>query len=127
MSCAPDFQTAGQPAGEKAAPPYCKLEIFVPQSHLAAVQQALFSVDAGHIGSYDHCLSYSRVTSCWRPLSGTNPYIGEPYKLCTQEEIKVEVLCTAQQLQQTLKAVRQAHPYEEPVINVIPIYQTGLL
>ena len=29
---------------------FCKLEIFLPESHLEAVQQALWSVDAGHIG-----------------------------------------------------------------------------
>ena len=30
---------------------YCKLEIFVPESHLEAVRAALLSVDAGHIGA----------------------------------------------------------------------------
>ena len=42
---------------------HCKLEIFVPESHLEAVRQALASVDAGHIGQYDGCLSWSPVTS----------------------------------------------------------------
>ena len=45
---------------------YCKLEIFIPESHLRALQQALADVDAGHIGKYDCCLSYSRVTGCWQ-------------------------------------------------------------
>lgn len=44
---------------------YCKLEIFIPESHFVALQQALQAVDAGHIGKYDCCLSYSRVTGCW--------------------------------------------------------------
>lgn len=43
---------------------YCKLEIFIPESHLAALQRALREVDAGHIGNYDCCLSYSPVTGC---------------------------------------------------------------
>ena len=50
---------------------YCKLEIFIPESHLRALQQARADVDAGHIGKYDCCLSYSPVTGCWRPLSGS--------------------------------------------------------
>ena len=37
----------------------CKLEIFIPESHLRALQGALQSVDAGHIGNYDSCMSYS--------------------------------------------------------------------
>ena len=45
-----------------------KLEIFVPESHFEAVCRALWDQDAGHIGNYDRCLSWSRVNSCWRPL-----------------------------------------------------------
>ena len=55
---------------------YCKLEIFIPETHLAVLQKALQEADAGHIGKYDCCLSYSRVTGCWRHLEGANPYLG---------------------------------------------------
>ena len=37
---------------------YCKLEIFVPETHLEGLRQALQAADAGHIGQYDSCLSY---------------------------------------------------------------------
>ena len=46
----------------------CKLEIFIPETHLGVLQKALQDVDAGHIGNYDSCMSYSPVTGCWRPL-----------------------------------------------------------
>ena len=39
--------------------PCCKLEIFIPESHLSVLQQALWETDAGHIGKYDCCLSYN--------------------------------------------------------------------
>ena len=57
---------------------HCKLEIFLPPTHLAPLQEALAQADAGHIGSYDRCLSYAPVTSCWRPLAGTRPLPGRP-------------------------------------------------
>lgn len=41
---------------------YCKLEIFLPPSHLEVLQKALQEVDAGHIGNYDSCMSVSPVT-----------------------------------------------------------------
>ena len=47
---------------------YCKLEIFLPPTHLEIVQKALQEVDAGHIGNYDSCMSVSPVTGYWRPL-----------------------------------------------------------
>ena len=103
-----------------------KLEIFLPESHFESVRQALWSVDAGHIGQYDRCLSWSRVQSCWRPLEGADPYHGTPGELSQAEEIKIEVCCQAAQLAETLKAVKAAHPYEEPIINVLPLLATGL-
>ena len=105
---------------------YCKLEIFVPESHLDAVREALWSVDAGHIGRYDRCLSYSPVTSCWRPLEGTSPYLGHEGELCTQRELKVEVTCRLDRLEETIAAIRRVHPYEEPVIQAIPLWAVGL-
>ena len=104
----------------------CKLEIFTPKSHLPALQQALREVDAGHIGSYDSCLSYSPVTSCWRSLTGSQPYLGEIGELSTEPELKVEVTCRLDRAAETVAAVKRVHPYEEPVINVIPLLGTGL-
>lgn len=103
-----------------------KLEIFVPESHLEAVRQALWQVDAGHIGRYDRCLSWSRVHSCWRSLEGTSPWNGTPGELTEAEEVKIEVCCREDRLAETLAAVRAAHPYEEPVINALPLAATGL-
>lgn len=105
---------------------YCKLEIFIPETHLAALQQALQQVDAGHIGSYDCCLSYSRVTGCWRPLEGTKPYLGSIGEISVAPELKVEVVCHTARVDETVAAVKRVHPYEQPVIHVIPLYRTGL-
>lgn len=56
---------------------FCKLEIFLPESHLEAVQQALWSVDAGHIGRYDWL---SLLQPCHRrlaPPGGHRPLSGQ--------------------------------------------------
>ena len=106
-------------------PTYCKLEIFIPATHLAVLQDTLAEVDAGHIGRYDRCLSYSPVTSCWRPLEGTNPYLGAVGQVSTEPELKVEVTCLLARVDATVEAVKRVHPYEGPVINVIPLYRTS--
>ena len=69
---------------------YIKLEIFIPESHFPQLQKALQDVDAGHIGNYDSCLSYSPVIGTWRPLKGTRPFIGEEGKVSCEPELKVE-------------------------------------
>ena len=106
--------------------PYCKLEIFLPESHFPALQEALRSVDAGHIGRYDSCLSYSPVIGTWRPLTGTHPYIGEQGTVSREPELKVEVTIRAEKLEETVAMIKAVHPYEEPVINAIPLVGIGL-
>lgn len=105
---------------------YFKLEIFIPETHLAPLQLALQRVDAGHIGNYDSCLSYSPVTGTWRPLEGTHPYLGSVGEISSEPELKVEVTVQARRLEETIAAIKAVHPYEEPVINVIPLWAVGL-
>ncbi len=105
---------------------YYKLEIFIPESHFAELRKALQEADAGHIGNYDSCLSYSRVISTWRPLAGTDPFIGRENEISEEEELKVEVTVTGERIEETIAAVKAVHPYEEPVINVIRLYRTGI-
>ena len=105
---------------------YCKLEIFIPETHLAALQKTLRELDAGHIGNYDACMSYSHVIGTWRPLKGTKPYIGNEGTISEEEEIKAEVTCKVSDVDSIIAAVKKIHPYEEPVINVIPLIRTGI-
>ena len=83
-------------------------------------------MDAGHIGAYDRCLSWSHVHSCWRPSEGTHPFLGISGELCQSQELKIETCCLGERLSETLDAIRKVHPYEEPVINVFPLTATGL-
>jgi len=89
---------------------YCKIEIFIPESHLHELQKALQSVDAGHIGKYDSCMSYYEVTGTWRPLEGSNPYIGKENEICQAAELKVEVTCRADKVDETIAAIKKVHP-----------------
>ena len=98
-----------------------KLEIYIPASHMDALREALCSAGAGIVGNYDSVLSYSVVTGNWRPLPGANPHDGEVGKLSEGEEYKVETYCLAENLERTRAAIKAAHPYEEPVINAVPL------
>ena len=104
---------------------YCKLEIFIPEECLPRLEEALWAVDAGHIGAYDRCLSWHRVESTWRPLAGSEPFLGKEGEVYRGTEVKVEVTCFSENAARTVEAVKSAHPYEEPVINVIPLWMTS--
>jgi hypothetical protein len=60
-------------------------------------------------------------------LKGTDPYIGSVGELSLEPELKVEVTIQAENLEKTLSAIREVHPYEEPVINVLPLLGTGIM
>ncbi len=100
---------------------FCKLEIFIPQTHLTQLQTALQNVDAGHIGNYDSCLSYSEVIGTWRPLQNARPYLGKQNEISQEIELKVEVRIKIDDLEKTIQAIKNIHPYETPVINIIPL------
>ena len=90
---------------------FLKLEIFIPETHLGALKAVLREVDAGHIGNYDCCLSYSQVMSTWRPLAGMDPYIGKENVISIEPELKVEVTIRTEKLRQH-RTIRLRHLLE---------------
>ena len=98
-----------------------KLEIFVPAAYVAPLQEALHEAGAGRVGNYDHCLSVTQVTGYWRPLPGAQPFDGEVGELSESAECKMELRCPAALVKEAVRAIRAVHPFEEPVINVIPL------
>lgn len=98
-----------------------KIEIFIPEEYLSQLREALLKAGAGIIGNYDSCLSVMHVRGYWRPMPGANPFQGAVGMLESAEEVKVEVNCFKEKVQATIEAIRKIHPYEEPVINIIPL------
>ena len=54
-----------------------KLCYFVPESHLSVTKQALFEAGAGKIGDYEHCAWQCKGQGQFRPLEGSNPFLGQ--------------------------------------------------
>lgn len=111
---------------------FVKIVVFVPQTHADDVREVLAKSGAGHIGNYDYCSFSVKGTGRFRPLKGSNPYIGKsPGKISKGGEIeeveeeKIETICPSEKLEAILKAVNEAHPYEEPVIDIYPLLNEG--
>ena len=98
-----------------------KIVVFAPLSHADVIRKALAEAGAGHIGNYDSCSFSSRGIGRFRGGEDTKPFIGEPGKLEEVEEERIETICPAQKLEEVLAAVKKAHPYEEPAIDVYPL------
>ncbi len=98
-----------------------KLEIFIPETHVEPLRHALHEAGVGRIGQYDHCLSITPVTGYWRPLPGSDPHIGTVGEVSSGTEYKVEANCSVDLVNGALHAIKAVHPYDEPLINVIPL------
>jgi len=100
---------------------HVKLEIFIPEENVQALLDVISAAGAGRIGNYDHCASVTPVLGYWRPLEGAHPYDGEIGKISEGHECKVEVNCPAAIISNVIRDIRQVHPYEEPLINIVPL------
>ena len=95
-----------------------KLVVFVPLTHTDVVREAVGNVGSGVIGNYTHCSFSSRGIGRSKPGEGANPYIGEVGKLEEIEEERIEVTVSADVLDEVVKAMKEAHPYEEAAYDV---------
>jgi len=100
---------------------YVKLEIFVPQEYALKIRDELAKIGVGRIGSYDHCVAISPVRGYYRPLPGADPLDGEIGKISETVEHKIEVNCERALVNEAIKVIRSVHPYEEPLVNIIPL------
>lgn len=95
-----------------------KLCFYVPVDNAEQVKSAVFAAGAGRIGHYDCCAWQVRGEGQFRPLAGSRPHIGQQDQIEKVAEYRVEMVCDEAHLKAAVAALRQAHPYEEPAIDV---------
>ncbi|MFV8782185.1 NGG1p interacting factor NIF3 [Microbulbifer sp. SA54] len=95
-----------------------KLCVYIPESHVEPVKQALFAAGAGRIGDYDSCCWQVKGTGQFRPLDGSQPFIGQTGQVEQVVEYRVETVCEDSVVDDVLAAMRAAHPYEEPAFDL---------
>lgn len=95
-----------------------KLAFFVPPSHLAAVKQAVFAAGGGRLGAYDQCCWQVLGEGQFRPLDGSQPFIGQSGIVENVVEWKVELVVDEALIADVVTALKAAHPYETPAYEV---------
>ena len=95
-----------------------KICVFVPETAVEQVKQAMFAAGAGKIGDYDSCCWQTSGQGQFRPLQGSSPYIGKQDKVETVTEFRVEMVCTDEYIRDVVSALKSSHPYEEPAYDV---------
>jgi len=106
--------------------PSVKVVTYVPENDSKKVLEAMFEAGAGSIGdNYKDCAFQSSGIGQFTPIENANPTIGSLNQREFVEEVKLEVICSEEVLSDVLRGLREAHPYEEPAIDVFSLKNSG--
>ena len=98
-----------------------KLVVFVPREALDTVRDALFEAGAGRIGEYERCSWYAAGTGTFLAGAEASPSIGERGREERVAELRLETVYPVEREAAVIRALRAAHPYEEPAFDLYPL------
>lgn len=107
-----------------------KLVVFEQQDNAEALRTALMNAGAGTIGDYKGCSFTSYGEGRFFPQHGANPTKGQVGAMHVEPEARIEVVFPQSMKNRVLKAMLNAHSYEEPAYDVfvldIDVNEMGL-
>jgi len=95
-----------------------KLVVFVPADALDEVRDAVFAAGAGRIGDYERCSWYTEGTGTFFGGESTSPTVGERGQEERLPELRLETVYPVEREADVVRALREAHPYEEPAFDL---------
>ncbi len=98
-----------------------KIFVTIPLSSVKNVRNAVCDAGAGVIGNYTFCTYSVKGKGTFLPNDNANPYIGKKSKFEEVKEEKLEFVCPVEKVKAVITALRKAHPYEEPAIDIVPL------
>lgn len=111
---------------ETYAEPLKKIVTFVPEGeHADRVREAMCRAGAGWIGNYSDCTYMVGGTGTYRPLEGTNPFIGRKGMLEKTAEVRIETIVPQSGVEKVVAEMVKAHPYEEVAYDIYPVENKG--
>ncbi|MNR80517.1 putative GTP cyclohydrolase 1 type 2 [compost metagenome] len=105
--------------------PVYRLGVGIPPEDALRVLEAMWQAGAGRSERYDQASFLTDGETTFRPLPGSQPAEGEVLAPSRQPLVRAEVLVKGSDLAAVKAAMRAAHPYEEPVFDVIRLESAG--
>lgn len=99
----------------------CKVVVFVPADNAESVLAAMAGAGAGRVGEYADCSFRSEGIGSFVPSGNAKPFVGAKERKVSVPELRLETAVAGADLSRVLRALRDAHPYEEPAIDVYPL------
>jgi len=104
---------------------YVTIVVIVPETHAELIREVMGRCGAGESERYSHGSFSVKGVSRFLPKTGSQPFLGAENKLETVSEERIETICSVERLEKVIEEIKKAHPYEETVIDIYPIYKIG--
>lgn len=98
-----------------------KISVAVPSPYTEKIRREVCDSGAGVIGNYTYCSSMYKTVGTFMPNEDANPFIGTNNKLEYVEEDMLEFICNIKDAKKIYNLIKNIHPYEESVINIVPL------
>ena len=98
-----------------------KIVVFAPSEKAEEIILSMASGGAGHIGNYSVCSFRTEGTGTFKPGENTSPYSGKKGRLQITDEVRIEMICAADYLNDTIDKMYEVHPYETPAFEIYTI------
>jgi hypothetical protein len=98
--------------------PNYKVVVTVPENEANKLREAIGNAGGGKVGNYTHCSFSVKGTGRFLPIDGARPSIGQVGMLEEVVEERIEINCNSENVKAVITAIRRAHSYEEPVIDI---------
>ncbi len=95
-----------------------KVVVTVPENEADNIREAVGNAGGGKVGNYTHCSFSVKGTGRFLPVDGAKPAIGQVGQLEEVAEERIEITCDSESVKAVITAIREAHSYEEPAIDV---------
>ena len=96
-----------------------KLTTYAPTNDAEKIRTALFKAGAGNIGNYDDCSFNTDGIGTYKGNENSNPTLGVKGKLHSENETFISVIFEKHLQNNILKALFEAHPYEEVAYDIV--------
>lgn len=110
-----------RPLSPSAGEALDKLVVYVPVADTGRLLDGLSAAGAGQIGDYERCAWSTTGTGTFRPLPGADPAVGSVGEVSEVEESRLEVVLPRARRSRVLRAMLDAHPYEEPAYDLLEL------
>lgn len=100
-----------------------KIVTYVPEEFADKLMTEMSKAGAGKIGEYEMCSFRVQGKGTFKAGKNSNPFKGKKNKISYEDEVRFEMECETEKMNQVLDMMLRHHPYEEAAYEIFNFYK----